>query len=71
MLIEISVALNKKNLSPQRNSKFDIFNEFNSKNYIYIVYTQVLNSEFGKIFLEKKKKKVDVNEKKSCSIEVF
>lgn len=56
MLIEISVALNKKNLSPQRNSKFDIFNEFNSKNYIYIVYTQVLNSEFGKTFLEKKKK---------------
>ena len=69
MLIEISVALNKKNLSPQRNSKFDIFNEFNSKNCIYIMYIQVLNSEFGKTFLEKKK--VDVNEKKSCSIEVF
>lgn len=35
------------------------------------MYIQVLNSEFGKTFLEKKKKKVDVNEKKSCSIEVF
>lgn len=34
------------------------------------MYIQVLNSEFGKTFLEKKKK-VDVNEKKSCSIEVF